>query len=159
MLTTLNTTTVKSSSSLEKFLSRQGYHQLLLEKYDTGHFVFTVSVNHVQGRFILDTGASHTIVDETKKDRFLLLTEDCEKKGSGVGGEVFQTQVSNGNTVSFSSALCLAGQTVYVMPLHHVNAAFQKFGLQQVDGVLGADVLLQGDAILDYKEQTLFLKF
>ena len=44
------------------------------------------------------------------------------------------------------------------MNLDHVNSAFESMGLEKVDGVIGADILTNYNAIIDYKNLTLYLK-
>jgi hypothetical protein len=42
--------------------------------------------------------------------------------------------------------------------LSHVNEALSQQKIKPVDGIIGADVLLKGNAIIDYPNQYLYLK-
>ncbi len=44
------------------------------------------------------------------------------------------------------------------MPLDHINNAFKQMGIEEVDGVIGADILTTGKAIIDYANLILYLK-
>jgi hypothetical protein len=44
------------------------------------------------------------------------------------------------------------------MNLDHVNDAFESMGLEKIDGVIGADILTNHNAIIDYSNLILFLK-
>jgi hypothetical protein len=50
------------------------------------------------------------------------------------------------------------GFTAYLMPLQQVNLAFLRRGQERIDGVIGADVLRSGAAVIDYAGGKLYLK-
>ena len=45
-----------------------------------------------------------------------------------------------------------------LMNLDHVNHSFKKMGHEAIDGVIGADILTERRAIIDYYNQILYLK-
>lgn len=45
-----------------------------------------------------------------------------------------------------------------LMNLDHMNTAFKQHGLEEIDGVIGAELLLSGKAIIDYANMILYLK-
>lgn len=47
---------------------------------------------------------------------------------------------------------------IAVLNLQHVNTALQHYKMKPVDGIIGADVLLQGNGIIDYSNRVLYLK-
>ena len=44
------------------------------------------------------------------------------------------------------------------MDLSHINDSFIALGVERIDGVVGADVLLEGGAVIDYGSMILYLK-
>ena len=42
--------------------------------------------------------------------------------------------------------------------MFHVNLALKQYKMKPVDGIIGADVLLQGKGIIDYYNHYLYLK-
>ena len=56
-------------------------YKLPLTKTDSGHFAITANINEVTGNFILDTGASGTVVDSAKLTKF-----NISNKGEVVAG-------------------------------------------------------------------------
>jgi hypothetical protein len=48
--------------------------------------------------------------------------------------------------------------TFILFDLFHVNEALSQQKIKPVDGIIGADVLLIGNAIIDYPNQYLYLK-
>ena len=49
-------------ASLKKILKKKNYLKIKLKKMTTNHLELKASINGVQGRFILDTGASNSCV-------------------------------------------------------------------------------------------------
>ena len=72
--------------TLHEFLSSRGYVSLLLQKTIVGHFEAHVLVNGKKARFLIDTGASNTVVDHKSAAQYTLLIEDSnEAAGGGLG--------------------------------------------------------------------------
>ena len=57
---------------LTSILKRKGYVQIKLKKINTNHFEIKAKLNGVNGRFILDTGASNSCIDITLAEKFKL---------------------------------------------------------------------------------------
>ena len=144
-------------SSLENFLQVNGYIKIPLQKYMTGHFVLPVLVNGVRGHFLLDPGASHSVVDDLQKEKFLLKTEPSKDQGTGLGGQA-ETSISFGNELLLGDQFHVDSQTIYVMSLGHVNVALQHYGVAKIEGVIGADILNMYAAVLEYVDNCLFLR-
>ena len=49
-------------------------------------------------------------------------------------------------------------QKIVLFDLVHVNQALTSHNALPVDGIIGADVLKKGKAIIDYKKARLFIK-
>jgi hypothetical protein len=45
-----------------------------------------------------------------------------------------------------------------VLDLSHVNQSYQKLGLPPVDGILGSDILVDYNAVIDYEKKELMLR-
>ena len=45
-----------------------------------------------------------------------------------------------------------------VFNMIHVNEALKQYKTKPVDGIIGADILLKGEAIIDYSNHYLYLK-
>ena len=42
--------------------------------------------------------------------------------------------------------------------MDHINKALSERGISDVDGIIGADILKKGKAIIDYEKNRLYLK-
>jgi len=143
--------------TLQEFLLPQGYIKIKLKFTKTNHFEIKANINGVKGRFILDTGASNSCVGFDSVKEFNLKVEDSEVKAAGAGAVDMLTQLSKKNVIKIGKwkrdkvALILFNLT-------HVNTALTNHDSNPVDGIIGADILKKGKAIIDYQKKYLYLK-
>ena len=144
-------------TTLRDFLVDKGYTKIKLTLTKTNHFEIKAKVNGVDGLFILDTGASSSCLGFEAVDTFKLKAIDSEIKAAGAGATNMLTQIAAKNKVKIGKwqndkvALILFNLT-------HVNTALTAHNAQPVDGIIGADILKKGKAIIDYEKKNLYLK-
>lgn len=143
--------------SLKKYLEIKNYVRIPLVLTGTNHFEVSAKVNGVSGRFILDTGASNTCIGMDKIEFFKLVSEASEVKAAGAGATEIETLVSNKNKVQLGNWK-KKKQKIVLFDLVHVNEALTAHKALPVDGIIGADILKKGKAIIDYDKQCLYLK-
>ncbi|MBQ0787451.1 MAG: clan AA aspartic protease [Oceanihabitans sp.] len=143
--------------TLQEFLGKQEYLKIKLKLTRTNHFEVKASINGVKGLFILDTGASSSCVGFEAIETFGLKVKDSEIKAAGAGATNMLTQISKKNKLKIGrwknekTALIL-------FDLTHVNTALTNHNAKPVDGIIGADILKKGKAIIDYEKKHLYLK-
>jgi predicted aspartyl protease len=143
--------------TLREFLTNKGYSKIKLKLTKTNHFEIKAVINGVKGRFILDTGASSSCVGFEAIERFKLKVKDSEIKAVGAGASNMATKISRSNHLKIGRwkkkrvALILFNLT-------HVNQGLINHEAEPVDGIIGADVLKKGKAIIDYEKKYLYLK-
>lgn len=142
---------------LTNILRRKGYTKINLKRLNTNHFEFKVKINGTEGRFILDTGASNSCVDINLAEKFNLEVEDSETKAAGAGAIGMDTKISKGNKLKLKKWR-YSSFNIVLFDLTHVNQALVEHNAKPVDGIIGADILEKGKAIIDYKNKKLFLK-
>ncbi len=123
----------------------------------TNHFEITAKINGISGRFILDTGASHTCIGLHKIDFFKLTSKESKIKAAGAGASNMDTLISIKNSIEINSWKYKKLKIV-LFDLVHVNEALLAHKGLSVDGIIGADVLKKGNAIIDYKRRSLYMK-
>lgn len=141
---------------LSKFL-RKKYFAINLKKTETNHLEVKLKLNQIKGRFILDTGASNTCVSTDLIDFFNIKAEDSETKAAGAGAIDMVTQISNNNSIQIKKYI-LDDLPIVLFDLSHVNAALKQHQAKEVHGIIGADILEQSSAIIDYENKKLYLK-
>jgi len=142
---------------LNKILKRKGYAKIKLKKINTNHFEIKAKLNGVNGRFILDTGASNSCMDITLADKFNLKVTDSDTKAAGAGAIGMETKIAANNTIKLKSWK-YKNLNLVLLDLTHVNTALTEHNAKAVDGIIGADILEKGKAIIDYKNKCVYLK-
>ena len=144
-------------NTLYQFLLSRGYTRVRLLTLPTNHYVVIATLNGTLGRFILDTGASTTCVSTELATHFHLNPKPSEEKASSASANELDTEVAHHNELvigSWSSKRRL----VVLFDMQAVNHALQKHDIETVDGIIGADILQSVNAIIDYKNDWLYLK-
>ncbi|MDO1501881.1 retropepsin-like aspartic protease [Winogradskyella maritima] len=142
---------------LKDFLTERGYKRRKLKLTKTNHFEVTATLNGIKGRFILDTGASNSCLGFEMAEQFLLKAEASDIKAVGAGASDLMTKVAEGNTVTIGKWKT-EDVSLVLFNLDHVNEGLILHGSNRVDGILGADILRLGNAIIDYEKKYLYLK-
>ena len=139
------------------FLKSQGYTSINLKKTSTNHYQIEATINNIKGLFILDTGASNTCSDLTQLEKFKLISQKSEIKASSATDLMQETKVSNKNKLEIGKWVNNSCSLV-LFDLNHINSALSEREIQKVDGIIGADTLKKGKAIIDYEKSRLDLK-
>ncbi|MET1258036.1 retropepsin-like aspartic protease [Flagellimonas sp. DF-77] len=143
--------------ALKKFLKSKGYVSVSLTLTATDHFEVMAEINGIEGRFILDTGASNTCIGTERIAFFELRPEPSEIKAAGAGATAMETFVAAKNRITIGNWE-RKKQKLVLFDLVHVNEALVNHKAQPVDGIIGADILKKGKAVIDYDKKRLFLK-
>ena len=144
-------------ASLKKFLTSKGYIRIPLVFTETNHFEIVAKINGISGKFILDTGASNTCVGMDKIEFFKMVSETTDIKAAGAGATEMETLISSKNKIQLGD--WKKGKLKIVLfDLVHVNQALVSHKALPVDGIIGADVLKKGKAVIDYNKKCLYLK-
>ncbi|WP_338731910.1 retropepsin-like aspartic protease [Mangrovimonas cancribranchiae] len=147
----------KSPEELKDFLLKKGYVRKKLHLTKTNHFEIRASINGVKGSFILDTGASSSCLDFESISRFKLKAKDSEVRAAGAGASDMITQISKKNKVKIGKWK-KEKVALILFSLTHVNTALINHNADPVDGIIGADILKKGKAVIDYEKKYLYLK-
>lgn len=145
------------NETLQEFLFQKGYTKIKLHLTKTNHFEIKATINGCKGLFILDTGASSSCVGFEGVETFKLKAENSEIKAAGAGAIDMDTKTSKKNKVKIGK--WTNNKVVLVLfNLTHVNTALINHNSKPVDGIIGADILKKGKAVIDYEKKYLYLK-
>ncbi|MCM4162629.1 MULTISPECIES: TIGR02281 family clan AA aspartic protease [unclassified Arenibacter] len=143
--------------SLKVILHKKKFIAIPLVLTATNHFEVTATINGVKGRFILDTGASNTCIGLDKIEFFKLNSKDSKIKAAGAGATEMLTKLSTKNVIEIGKWY-KQKQKIVLFDLVHVNQALTSHQAMPVDGIIGADILKKGRAVIDYHKKRLYLK-
>lgn len=138
-------------------LRSKGYTRVRLQTLPTNHYVLVATLNGVEGRFILDTGASTTCVSTELTAHFHLNAKPSKEKASSASANELDTEVAHHNELVIGS-WSSKRRSVVLFDMQAVNHALQKLDIKSVDGIIGADILQSTKAVIDYQNDWLYLK-
>lgn len=138
-------------------LKDKGYTRIKFKISKTQHLLIKGKINGVAGNFILDTGASNSCVGFEEISLFELAATDSDTKAAGAGGTGMLTQTSLRNTLKLGRWTSKNFGLV-IFDMSHVNEALLQYKAKPVHGIIGADILMKGKAIIDYYNHCVYLK-
>lgn len=141
----------------QKILKKNNYKKINFKVSKTQHLLIKASINGVKGNFILDTGASNSCVGFESIDYFQLTAGKSKTKAAGAGATGMFTQLAKDNKIQLGKWKNKKLHVV-IFDLSHVNEALTQHKAKPVHGIIGADVLLEGKAIIDYYNHCLYLR-
>ncbi len=142
---------------LHHFLLEQKYFFVELEVTITNHFIIPVSLNGHEVKMILDTGASHSCLDQKKAATLNLVTDDVDMVTVGIGDtenmQVQMVQIEHLQLGDFH----IHDYPFTVLDLKNIELALgEVFG--EVCGVIGSELLQKYEGVIDCKTLRLYLK-
>lgn len=142
---------------LQSLLKKEKYKKIKFKLTKTQHLLIKAKINGIDGNFILDTGASNSCIGFESVDLFLLEAKKSKTKASGAGATGMFTQISTTNKLKLGSWKNSDFDLV-IFDLSHVNQALIQHKAKPVHGIIGADILMKGKAIVDYYNHCLYLR-
>src|ERR1017187_6317979 len=124
------------------------------------HLVIKIKINGRAANMVLDTGASKSVFDKTRFERF---RKDAELKkndvlSAGVGNNDLESHTVTIKKLQMGT-LVIKEYGAVLMNLSHVNESYIDMGFRPIDGVLGSDILHVFKAVIDYGKLELKLNF
>jgi hypothetical protein len=132
--------------------------QLISIQGDGYHLFFNVKVNGTDARFLIDTGASKTVLDKAFVNTLPGVSlKVSETLTSGVGTNTLESEHTNIHNIKIGK-LEINDANVAVIDLSHVNQTYRSIGLPELNGVLGGDLLSDYNAVINYGKKKLLLR-
>ena len=144
------------SITLNKFLKTSGYSSVKIIFLKTKHYLIEAKVNSINGRFILDTGASNSCICTSLEGKFKVISEESKEKASSANSEMTHTKISKRNVIQIGK--WNSNASLITFDMNHINNALSQKKIDSIDGIIGADILKKSNSILDYKSNKLFMK-
>ena len=121
------------------------------------HIITTVQIGCLEGDFIIDTGASVTVIDKGTPFSFETVKEPTEIHSGSVSGMIEEVQAVCLTTFTIGNHQLQNVQAVLI-DLQHVNRLYEQHAHRRVAGLLGCDFLWHHRAVIDYENCWLILK-
>lgn len=128
-----------------------------LTRERSAHITVTCTLSGKAARFIVDTGAGGTCIDSAALEAFgLAVKKQSATTGGGVGSNAMQLSAVRKHDLQLAG-LNLSRYTLHALDLSHVNAGLRAEKVAPIVGVLGADILHDRQAVIDYGRQCMVL--
>ena len=123
----------------------------------TNHIIVDAGVNDVNGKFLIDTGASNSCIDLNKSDKFKLNYGKSAEQASSATDEIKETYISKKNSLLIGE-YHINDVDIILFNMKHVIKSLQDKDEVEIDGIIGADILIKYNCCINYKENTLVIK-
>ena len=144
------------SLTKNSFLKSIGYKSVKLKLLKTNHYLLKACVNGVEGKFILDSGASSSCICLSLENKFKIDSKENKIKASSATSNMEDTRLSKNNTIKIGKWLNKI--SLVSIDMTHINRVLSEKETESVDGIIGADVLKKSKAVIDYESNKLYLK-
>ena len=144
------------SLTKNSFLKSIGYISVRLKLLKTNHYLLKACINGVEGKFILDSGASSSCICLSLENKFKIDSKENKIKASSATSNMEDTRLSKSNAIKirkWRSKISLVS-----IDMTHINKVLSEKETESVDGIIGADVLKKSKAVIDYESNKLYLK-
>ena len=127
---------------------------------DGYHLMLKLYINKKVANVIIDTGASKSVFDKTRIEKYVTdkTFEKHDSLSSGLGTNSMKSELVTIRKLKIGDLEIDSYKTI-LLDLSHVNNSYEQIGLKYIDGVLGSDILLKYNAVIDYEKKVLKLKF
>lgn len=144
------------SLTKNSFLKSVGYIFVKLKLLKTNHYLLKACINGVEGKFILDSGASSSCMCLSLESKFKIDSKKNKIKASSATSNMGDTRLSKNNTIKIGKWR----NTINLVSIDmtHINRVLSEKETESVDGIIGADVLRKSKAVIDYESNKLYLK-
>lgn len=125
---------------------------------ETNHLIISCKINGVEGNFIIDSGASNSCVDTNLTSKFKLKTSLSQENASSATNTISKMYISKNNRLQIEELLH-EDFNVFLFDMSHINKTFINNAIDEIDGIIGGDILKKFKAIIDYDKKNICLKF
>ncbi len=123
------------------------------------HIFVNGKINEIGLRFLIDTGASQSVIDKTFVDQNLngIHVIKTEHQTTGLGANIPNSEFIKVYRIRIGK-FKLGRMEFAMLDLSIVNTAYTGAGFKTVNAIIGGDILLKYRAVIDYSAKTLNLK-
>ena len=122
----------------------------------SGHITVVARLSGKPARLIVDTGAGGTCIHSELLKKYKLNLTDKTKNGGGVGTSTMKMTTVESHNLSLQG-VDLSPFKLIALDLSHVIAGLKKAKVEEIVGVLGADILHRRGAVIDYARGIILL--
>jgi hypothetical protein len=127
------------------------------ELRDGFHALCRVHIEDKEFRMLIDTGASMTMFNIKKsKEISKNVAESNNQKIMAVGSKNIESKFIIIDEMRIGDVIIKNYKTILI-DLNSLNEHFKIQGLPPIDGIIGGDILMKYNAVIDYKKREMIL--
>ncbi len=132
--------------------------KIVLVEFDEGgcHIFVNLLVNGKRCRFLIDTGASKSVIDKGFFEKYFdkKNIKTVKQETSGLHGSVPESHFGVIQKLSIGKVE-IKNYQVAAIDLNHVNSIYTKTKKPKIHGILGSDLMLKYKMLINYATLTL----
>ena len=134
--------------------------KIILGSFDEGgyHLFLSLKVNGVKCRFLIDTGASKSVLDkkyfEDKIGKKYIKT--VKQETTGLHSSTAESHFGKVKTIELGHHV-IKDYNIAAIDLSHVNQVYRNTKKPKINGILGSDLMLKYKMIVDYGKLKIYL--
>lgn len=125
---------------------------------ESNHVLIECKVNSINGKFIIDTGASNSCINYLFAKKFNINFKKAKENASSATDKINETFYSKNNILEIGD-LKKTDFEIILFDMSFINKSFIEKNISEVDGILGGDILKEFNASINYKKNEIYLEF
>ena len=123
----------------------------------SNHLIIFCSVNGIKSQFLIDSGASNSCINYLCSKKFNLILNRYNERASSATNEIKEMYYSKKNILKIGELIHKKFEVI-LFDMSQINASLSEKNIQNIDGIIGGDVLIEFNAVINYKKKELILK-
>lgn len=132
-------------------------HKKKIKILSTNHIIIGCKLNGVFGKFIIDTGASNSCVNSLSANKFNIKFKKSHEKAFSATSKINETFYSVNNLLEINKFKINDFKAI-LFNMSNINDLLKEKNIDEIDGIIGGDFLIEFKANIDYKNSILSLK-
>ncbi len=123
----------------------------------SSQFYIEVRLNRFKAKMIIDTGASQTVISEKFASKLKLEAKDFINDVSiGIADNQLSPKLADIKLLQIGDIKIRDFQCI-ILPMEHINEAYKSIGEAIIDGIIGSEILIFFNSLINFKNNTLTL--
>ncbi len=124
----------------------------------TNHIIIECEVNYVSGVFLVDTGASNSCINYLSASKFNIDFKKSNEIASSATNKISETYHSKNNTLKIGDCE-ITNFDIVLFDMTFINNSLKEKEINELEGIIGGDILNQLNACINYKKKEIILEF
>lgn len=125
---------------------------------NSNHIQIECQVNNVSGVFLVDTGASNSCINYLSASKFNIEFKKSNENASSATNKISETYISKNNILKIGDCE-KTNFNIVLFDMTYINNSLKEKDINEVEGIIGGDILNQLNVCINYKKKEIILEF